>query len=213
VTIPAAIGAQLRGLRRTLLGFSLPVLGLLCGAWLLHRATGISIRRLTADPAVVLRWHPLTGMLFHLGVLLWNAAAAICFFCYSVAAGRAPRRHRTMLLAAGLLTTLLVLDDLFLFHERLFPKYLGLPEPLTCAGYAVLVLVYLWAFRREILQTDFLLLALALGCFGVSVICDQFFADRPWGFLEDGAKLLGIAWWCAYFARVGRRALSSPAPL
>lgn len=185
---------------------------MLLGAWLLHRTAGISIRKLTADPAKVLHIHPLAGLISNIGILLWSAAAAVCFFCYSIA-DLTPRRFRAFLLASALLTTLLLLDDLFQLHERLFPKYLGLPEPVTCAAYVVLVLAYLYVFRREILQTDFVLLALASGCFGVSVVCDQLFADRPWGLIEDGAKLLGLAWWCAYFVRVCHRALTEAAPL
>jgi hypothetical protein len=75
----------------------------------------------------------------------------------------------------------------------------------------IAIIVYLIAFRRFILQqTRFVILLLALGFFAASVATDVIL--EPWlimrighweYFLEDGAKLLGIACWCSYLAGTG----------
>ena len=103
------------------------------------------------------------------------------------------------------MTILLLPDDVFMFHEIVFPRYLGVPEKVVYAANAVVVLWFLMAFRSTILQTDFLLLALAFAGLGFSAGADFIETIFPYpGFylLEDGAKLFGIVSWAAYFITV-----------
>lgn len=65
-------------------------------------------------------------------------------------------------LFSGLLTSMLMLDDLFLLHERIFPEYLHWRQRYIYLSYVSSVLVYLAAFRHIIFKNNFLLLALAL---------------------------------------------------
>ncbi|HEX2095166.1 MAG TPA: hypothetical protein VHG28_22400 [Longimicrobiaceae bacterium] len=102
----------------------------------------------------------------------------------------------------------------FFLHEEVLPNRVGIPEKVVPGVYGSLALLYLFHFRDAILRAEPALLALALGCFAVSVLADARFAvaTRETLLLEDGAKLLGIATWLAYFTRVGsavvRRELS-----
>ena len=102
------------------------------------------------------------------------------------------------------MTVVLLLDDLFLFHEEVFPEYLHIPQKAVFAGYGIIILLYLISFRASILDTEFLILLFAFGFFGLSIIVDEILRSMiPQQHLfEDGAKLLGIVSWFAYFARV-----------
>ncbi len=107
-------------------------------------------------------------------------------------------------LFAGLLSFLLMLDDLFILHERVFPMYFDQAEKALFALYGVLVLTYLLLYRDFLLRTDWLLLALAFGLFAGSLAFD-FISEEihipQRHFFEDGAKFAGIAGWTAYHTR------------
>jgi len=89
-----------------------------------------------------------------------------------------------------------------MFHEIIFPQYIGIPENLVYAIYVLVVAWFLARHRSTILRTNFLLLALALAGFGLMVVMDIFEYVNPLpGFylLEDGFKLFAIVSWAAYF--------------
>lgn len=84
---------------------------------------------------------------------------------------------------------------IFLVHETRF----GLSWPgerELLAAYAISVLAIFWWFRAFLARTSAWILALALGCFGVSIAFDLFAA--PNFLAEHGAKLLGIALWATF---------------
>jgi hypothetical protein len=165
------------------------------------------------DPTSVARISPFTGVTSNIGVLLWCATSAICLFTAAVlrrrTSGMAP-----FLLSSGLFTLVLLLDDLFLFHEVVFPVYLAVPEVVLYVLYGVFMLALLVRFFRLIGQTEFELLLLALAYFGLSLLLDIVLAllhRRLPGhlLLEDGFKLLGIVFWAAYFVRASFHSISS----
>lgn len=107
------------------------------------------------------------GAFSNIGVLLWWAAAIVSAFTYfllHIPSRAAPftKRAKAFFLYMAVLTTLLALDDLFMFHEEVFPVRLGIPELAVYAVYGVLAagLIY---FLRFLVRTDFLVLILALG--------------------------------------------------
>jgi len=97
---------------------------------------------------------------------------------------------------------------MFLLHEDLLPNHLGVWEPLTYVGYAGLGLLYLKRFYSIILDTEYLLLGLALFLLGISasldVVWNQHIIALPSRIVflvEDGAKFTGIVSWLLYSAR------------
>ena len=100
-----------------------------------------------------------------------------------------------------------MLDDFFLLHEKIFPIYFGVPEKIVYVGYLGLILCVGTVFKQCILKTEYLILMIALGFFGLSV-CTDAIQGRiesiigPWRILfEDGFKLFGIVSWMGYFYR------------
>lgn len=175
--------------------------------------TGIAIAEFTRDPLGFTDIPVYKGVLSNLGVLIWSAAAAVCFFTYGVihrwSAGGV---NSHFLLAGGLITALLALDDLFMLHEVVFPVHLGVPQNIVYATHAVLLLWFLVWYRSTILQTDYLLLALSFAGFGLSVGFDataSLYSVPGLYIFEDGGKLFGIVSWTAYFTLVSVRHITS----
>ncbi len=167
-------------------------------------------RVLLRDPNSLAKLDFYAGALSNVGIVLWAAAAGLCFFCYALL--RAKRRDRRLagfFLYAAVLTTVLAADDLFQLHEEFFRYYLPVPEPILYGGYVAVTLTLLVRYREVIAQSEYLLLFLALGFFGLSLGTDvlqdwlpkRVFLAMGGYVLEDGSKLIGIITWLAYFSR------------
>lgn len=200
---------QVKENSRVLICINVAVLVVLLGVVLVCLQTGLPIANFTRDPAAITRSNPFFGFLSNIGVLFWCASAAICLFSATLLNARLAEDEGSLfLLSSGLLSLLLLLDDLFLLHEQVFPEYFSIDQETTIAGYGAITIAYLARFRRVILKTEYVFLALALGFFGLSQVAD-YLQDRveiPWHRLfEEGFKLLGIVNWTGYFARTSRR--------
>lgn len=167
----------------------------------------------TMDPTAYLGVHPLTGLLSNLGVLLWCASASISLFAALVVARSGKRDRVSFLLASSLLAFFLLFDDLFLFHEDLAQRYLGIGQKTVIGALALWVLAWLVCYRRVIVETDYGALIAATVLLSVSVLLDQvqgFLQVRigNWVYLvEDAPKWVGIASWCSYFVQTSYRSL------
>jgi hypothetical protein len=155
--------------------------------------------KLTRDPAAIAGMHPLNGLLSNLGVLYWTATASICLFA-ALLLSTAPD-WRTFFLYYGLFTALLLLDDLFMLHDRILPATLNINE-MTLLGIYVLILLFgLFSFSTQIRESNFILLLAALIFFNCSIMIDL--VPEDWShlhhFFEDGSKYVGISTWTAYF--------------
>lgn len=174
-----------------------------------QRAVSTSV--LFRDPNVLADAPFYAGILSNLGVLLWWTAAVVGFLSYSLLRtfARSRRAHRYFFLAVAAFTALLALDDLLMLHEEVFPNLLGVPEIAVFGLYALLFAVLLVTFRTRVIRLGLALPGSALAFFGVSVLIDlgllRFFFELPPGldgYLEDSAKLLGIASWCYFLVRL-----------
>ncbi len=146
--------------------------------------------------------HIYYGAISNLGVLLWAAAAAILFFAalvVALVAGRAQQHQIVRFTLAGVLTTLLCIDDFYLVHDIVLPK-LGFSETLAYVVYAGFAAVYVWYARSDILGARWIMFLFSVACLALSVQIDVFYSlDNDFRLLiEDGAKLLGIAGWLSF---------------
>ena len=168
-------------------------------------ATHLPLALFVRDATATLGGNPLTGVQSHLGVLVWWAAAAVCFFGAALLRERQDRSGTTFLVWSGSITAVLALDDLFQFHEDLAVRYLRLDDKAVVLVYGVAVVTYLVRYRKMILRSDYSLLVAGLTLFAASNVVDVFLQDRWMSdgriFLEDGLKLLGIASWSSYLVR------------
>lgn len=164
---------------------------------------GKPIQNFAADPAYLLDYHPLVGVISNLGALFWCAAAAVCLFTYYYLRRFSRNNDTSFLLYSGLLTILLLFDDFFMLHEELIPNYLFIPEVWVYVIYILLALAWLTYFREQLLQGEYKILGIAIFFLGLSVIADLILPqDKEMVYLiEEGLKFYGIITWLIYFAR------------
>ncbi len=200
---------RLTGLLPIMLAVYIPTLLILV---LVRQQNKVPIFHLMGDPAKIADWPFYIGMVTKFGILLWCATAAICLFTSLYLKPLNPSlKHQRFLLASGVITTILLVDDSFQLHEEVFPTYLGIPEKIFYLGYVIIVALYLAKFHKIIRKTQSLIfLGLALGFFTLSIFLDMRFIidlvesgviyDRDRALLENGFKLLGIVSWFTYFS-------------
>jgi hypothetical protein len=199
-----------------LLVIYIPTFCLLLGLVVVNRLAGIPIAFLTRDPITAITDDApcYAGCVSNLGILVWCSAAAVALFSgWFVYRNSVHREWALFLIASGVATAGLMLDDLFMLHEEVLPDHFGMPQIAVYGLYASLALAYLLRFHNTIFRTDYLLLLTAVCLFAVSISMDllpfddfyvPFIAADFLGrhLVEDGAKLLGIVSWSAYFTRI-----------
>lgn len=165
----------------------------------------IKLKWLVREPAALLKVNPFTGYLSNLGMLLWSATISICLFSAVVLRKNLQKKFFWFLISSSFLTLMLLMDDMFMFHESLAPEYLGIGEKVVYGFYLLFASAYFIFFRKEILCTKFFALFLACVFMGLSVLMDYFQDPYLWPLgqweylLEEGCKWIGIGWWCSYF--------------
>lgn len=190
---------------KQLLIISLPAIATLVAMVVVIVLYQVPIPSLTRDISAIADVHPFSGVLSNLGILLWCVAGSTSAFAAMILRSAEPRGNYLFLLSSAFLSAYLMLDDFFLFHEDLAGRYLGLNEKVVFVLLAVAVLSYLVSFRKVILQTNVTIFVLALVFLSLSVVVDAII--DPWLlwlghwkiFIEDGAKWLGIVFWCSYY--------------
>lgn len=198
----------------------LPIIILLAVTKLLSIATNIPLRQFMLDPTEVLRVPFYTGIWSNLGVLLWTATASICLFISMFLPQFVSKAWRDFFHISGLLTIILLLDDLLRLHDEILPVYFGIKGDFLGIIFVFLIVLYLFRFRTLVFQYPYTFLVAALFLFAVSVAIDiappvlkNLFSVADLLLFEDGAKLLGIATWLAYFAYLGASVLSKANPV
>ncbi len=209
-------------LLKTVVFVYLPVLLLICATVVVASVEQIPLTHFMRDVTVVAKVPPYVGALSNIGVLLWCATASMCLLTASVLQP-ASLAEKGFLLNAGLFTSLLMLDDLFLIHEKFVPYYLGLPDEAILVVYGALAAALFGYYRQTVYRSDYLLLLLGGAFFAGSVAFDllQGHGLLSWvgiqsgeleNFWEDSFKLFGIAGWFSYFGRVCYTSLTLPSP-
>lgn len=162
----------------------------------------IPIEHFTRDPAAVFNGHPYVGLLSNIGILLWCFTSSICFFSSAILCNKKNKEISKFLLCSGLLTFFLLVDDLFMFHDSIFPLYLRIPEKAVYLGYLILFTIYFVKFRLFTFKTEHITLYLACSFFALSLGCDLLLPNEGIQYLaEDGFKLFGITAWFIFFIR------------
>jgi len=197
---------------RSRLIFIYPVfIGIVAFLFAVGEQSGIPFAVFTRDPLAVAKARPYFGLLSNVGVLFWCSASAICLFTGNLLKGPAQHGRRIFFLMSGLLTMLLLLDDLFQLHEAVFPGVLGIRQRYVLLVYLLTTAIYLLAYRKLILANFSIYMLAALSLFGISMAQDLFGGtSSSWNYLvEDGAKLFGIISWFIFFACLAQKEIRS----
>lgn len=216
-----ALEHQVSRLRWLLLAaYGVTAVGLL-GLVVVNVVADVPLRLFFTDPVTEFSAPMYVGLISNFGIVLWGSAASVCLFAaWLLRADAGHGQHAEFLAAAGLLSSVLLFDDLYLLHEEVIPERLHIPQPLVLAAYVVLVAWFMARYRRLIEGSDFVLLLLAGFFFAVSVLIDIVFpegeilivGDLPGrDLVEDGPKLLGIVTWTIYMWRTATQLARTPA--
>jgi hypothetical protein len=200
---PSAIKGQILKIWKTVTIGILVSLGGAGFTVLVAELTGTPLWMLVRDPADTKDFSPYIGMLSHWGVILWTATAAICLFStVLLKQQKAPHATRRFLMVSGIFSLLLGIDDLYMLHERLFPRIFQMPEIFFYILYFLAFAAYLAYFTSQILKHDYLLFMAAFIFF---VFSRDFFIEIPYlsQFSNTGEilKYFGIVFWLAFFYR------------
>ena len=141
------------------------LLGLLFFIAIVSAQYNIPVGKFTRDPTAILGGHPFTGVISNIGVLFLCSTSAICFFSSAIYRNHLGKMVLQFLIVSGMLTSLLLLDDLFMFHESIFPRYFRVDEKAVYLGYLVLISLYFLKFKGVIIKNEYLLLFMACGFF------------------------------------------------
>ncbi len=159
---------------------------------------------LLLDPNSINRVPWYTGLVSNLGILGWTTATATGFFGWWLARYGGRNAAATMLGRGAVLSTILLLDDLFQLHVAVKPL-LGLSKPVVYLAYLIVAGWWFATGREEIARTRTELLLASTAAFAGSIVTDQVGAALP-GIdqagallLEDACKFLGVLAWAQYF--------------
>jgi hypothetical protein len=131
---------------------------------------------------------------------------AISVGCIAFAASIVSGEAKSLLIKAGFISIVLIVDDMFMMHEHSWR--VGLSEKKVFALYALYIIGLFALHWRYIMRTPVFTIALAMVCFAVSAVLDSYddAIGSPSG-TEDVAELLGFALWANYWAIVARNAV------
>ncbi|RJR33874.1 MAG: hypothetical protein C4576_27190 [Desulfobacteraceae bacterium] len=169
-------------------------------SWFLGKPASI----FTREPQAVLKGAFYVGSFSNLGGVVWVGAAAIIAFVGSLK----PLNRRALVLAA-LVTWAMGLDDVFMLHDRVYPK-LYLNETLVCALYFGMIGMIVLRHHRQLERSTLAGMALAVIFWGLSVLLDRYF-NHIGQLAEDGSKFIGIALWAAAWTRQAYIDITKPA--
>lgn len=184
---------------------------LIGGVLSLHFWRGTSIQLLTKDITTAAGVPFYYGFLSQIGILFWAGTVTVCLLSFSLCSNAVGHRTlRKFFLASALLTAMLGLDDLFLAHEVILQKHIGIPEAVTFSTYGALVVLYFLKFYPIILKTAYIPLISSLFFFSLSILLDIGFipvsSDSYQYLLEDGTKIIGILSWLVYYFEASKYA-------
>lgn len=174
--------------------------GMAAGKW--------TFAEISRDPSAQFGFPLYGGFVSTLGFAGWTIAATA-----SALAATARPQLRRLMLPVFLLSALLALDDQFMLHDAVLPRF-GIPEKLALLLYGVLCLRALWPFLPDLLRLKLPLLAIALASFVFSLLIDNVISFDTGAalFLEDTAKFIGIVFWATHWFGQSAQALGGPAP-
>ncbi|SLN59985.1 hypothetical protein ROA7450_03110 [Roseovarius albus] len=160
--------------------------------------TGTKISHLTKDPLVVTKGRVYLGMQSNFGVLIWWSGAVIGLF---TALLLRQRLASSFLFHLSLFTAFLTLDDMFMFHERIWPSITGLSETRLFLVYFLWATLIFFLGRKDIVRAPVLSLIVSVVFFALSVGLDRLPNSQLQTLFEDGAKFIGQVFWTLFIIR------------
>lgn len=212
--IPRLKSTQFNQINIVFCGIYLLMLLLLATAWL---QSEVQLSLLFRDTFAVASVPIYYGLFSNIGICLWVATGAILLFSAAILANADKLcKYCNFFLSFGSLTLLLAIDDFFMLHEKVFPRFLQVSEKITFIAYGIIILYCILKFRNIILHNHFQIFIIAILFLSFSIAVDLLLSSDSFlfkvddtYFFEDSLKLIGIISWCFYFIKVSGEKLIS----
>ena len=178
------------------------------GAVLLLLAThlrGVPVIRMLRDPASYYDYSPFSGIISYAGIGLMTSTAAICGF-----AAWAGCRWRGLLAGVACFSAYFALDDLFMLHEGVWPRF-GIPEEVIMTLFGLSGLAILLGARLQAGREWTWGLYVALALMAGSILIDMLLQSDPATVAEDLLKFTATGVWALFWAGVARGAVAAGA--
>ncbi len=161
----------------------------------------IKVKDLARDPATLSGSRASDGALSTLSALGWAATIATVLLGATLLWRMEGRSRRVMFLrGAAVATAVLMVDDVFLIHERLAPQ-IHVAEEVLFSVYVIGYSTFVYAFR-DVMRTTMLPLLAASGFFFAASLAVAFgpraIFDLHHFFLSDTYTFIGTGAWLAY---------------
>ncbi len=146
------------------------------------------------------------GSFSQLGILFWSGSVVTLYFsAFLIRKLFNDKSHFYYLIFFGTLSSLLMLDDLFLLHEEFYRHNLGIPEKFTQLFYILFSVAIFVYYRKTLLKTNLPILIAGFLFLALSIIADKYSGSLGslQHVLEDGFKFTGILFWFGYSLETG----------
>lgn len=191
----------------------IPAISMIAMIMITATLTGIPASNFTRDTVAIVKVNPSVGILSNIGILLWSATVGICAFTTYSLRSTENNKSYYFLLFSTFISFYLMVDDFFLVHDYIAPKFFGIGEKTIFSLLGIILLGYLVSFKEIIYQTNFTILFIALSFFSISMVTDTIFTSWMSGlgdnkyYIEDGSKWIGIVFWFAYYVETSSQLL------
>lgn len=177
---------------------------------------GMPLYALMSDPAAVNGTSAAVGFLSNLGVVIFAGSAAVALFAAFVHhRTRSHPEHAGLFAAVGILTLVIMLDDLYMVHDRILSGRFGIGTDATAPVYALAAALIGWRWRALLHGSGLPLAVSALLWLSISVGIDSHIIPAPSTSLiyEDGAKFVGMVGWSAWIGYAAADSLTGVRPI
>lgn len=174
------------------------------------RLFGFDYYDLVRDPNAIAGQPKYFGLVSNLGVIFWFAGGFAALQAYWAGAGFAAPHLRRALLAGGLFSGLMGVDDLLMLHEAVATA--GVPESLVLVPHMLLLATlcyHAWFIRRDVQSLLLVAAVMSLGCSFLVDAVSEHIAGLV--FVEEGFKILGIMFLAVFLSLTSHAALSTRA--
>ncbi len=178
---------------------------MLLAAWGISAIYSLPLGSLLEDPPSIFGYNQFIGFTTYMGVIVLSAGmgAAILLSLFRPQTNK--KKASQVVIGLALITLFLIIDDLFLLHERVFTGLLQVGERRIFLIYMSLFAVFLYIFRKELVDNSFIFFLVSIMLFALSLAADLLsdkislpaaMADTV-EILEEGSKLGGYLFWSA----------------
>ena len=191
--------AGIRNAKALIKIFTILLLTALSSIYIFHEK-GMSSQLIFSDLAIFTNESIYLGFLSQIGLFLWSASAAICFYSAHLLQNKRKNNcYSTFFRLLGAFTSLILFDDAFCVHEVVMPLN-GVSEDNVYVFYLVIIFCILFTQIERIKSSNLTLLLTTVLLLAASQVIDAFaFVDsNPYIDWEELLKFGGIISWLSY---------------